>query len=71
MFGRNTEQTAGGCRKLNHEEYYIPLFLINKKNGMGRARSRYRPDHKRVKEFGKSKGRRLLGRHMNDGRKIS
>jgi len=71
MVGRSIEQIAGGCRNLNHEEYYVPVFLINKKNGMGGARSRYRPDDKRVKEFGKSEGKRLLGRNMNDGRKIS
>jgi len=37
---------------------------------MGGARSRYRSDDKRIKEFGKSEGKRLLGRHVNDGRKI-
>ena len=42
--GRN-KQVAGSCRKFNHEEeYYIPLFLINKKNAIDCARSRYRPD---------------------------
>jgi hypothetical protein len=51
VVGRNTEAIAGGCRKMNHEEYYIPIFLINKKNGMGGARSRYRQNDKRVKEF--------------------
>jgi hypothetical protein len=70
MVGRNTEQVAGGCRKLNHKLHYIPIFLTNKKNEMGCARSKYRPDDKRVKESGKSERKQLLGRHMIDSRKI-
>jgi hypothetical protein len=71
MVGRNTEKTARGCRKLNNEAYYIPVFLINKKNGLGGEPNSYRPDDKGVKEFGKSEGKRLVGRYMHDGRKIS
>jgi hypothetical protein len=53
IVGRNTEAIAGGSRKINHDGYYTPILLIKKKNGMGGASSRYRPDDKRVKEFGR------------------
>jgi hypothetical protein len=38
IVGRNTEAIAGGCRKINHDEYYTSIFLIKKKEWVGRGK---------------------------------